>query len=120
MIPNSKELRLPILKFCEKGSISIIDLVEVLGKEFKLSEENKESIVPSGGENLFKNKVNWARKYLKEAGLLIYERSDPSSITEKGKLVLTEIPKMIDDKFLEQFQSFVDFKNRKDSRKPNE
>ena len=63
---------------------------------------------------MFKNRVGWAKTYLKKAGLLDSPARATIVITEAGKKVVAENPEKIDSTYLEQFPSFVDFASASD------
>lgn len=65
-------------------------------------------MLPSGRQTVFKNRVGWAKTYLKKAGLLDSPARATIVITEAGKKVVAENPEKIDSKYLERFPSFVD------------
>src|SRR3990170_2786243 len=80
--------------------------------------ENDNSSLSSGQQTIFDNRVAWACTFLKKSGLLQSTRRGVFSITEIGKQVLSRNPEKIDNKFLEQFPGFVEF--RQISRKNKE
>ena len=56
---------------------------------FNLSDEDMEAMIPSGG-NLFCNRVDWAKLYLKKAGLIANPELAVVVITPFGKKVLDD------------------------------
>lgn len=113
MIPDYQTLMLPVLKSCTEQEVATRDVVEKLADEFGLSAEEKEAVLPSGKQTRFSNRVHWAKNYLKQAGLVVFTGRGLFTITEVGKQVLSKSPEKIDNKFLNQFESFQDFKSRK-------
>lgn len=70
-IPDYQSIMLPLLKLAsDKKEHSIREAIESLSDLFKLSEEEKKEVLPSGQQYVFDNRVGWARTYLKKAGLL--------------------------------------------------
>ena len=67
---------------------------------------------------MFKNRVGWARTYLKKAGLIEAPNRGVFKITDRGFKTLTTNPVRIDAKFLEQFPEFIKF--RESSKATNE
>ena len=111
-IPDYQAIMLPLLRFAGDGAEhSLREAIESLADEFKLSDEERRELLPSGQQEVFDNRVGWARTYMKKAGLLRTTRRGFFEITERGSEVLREKPKEIDGKFLEQFQEFRDFKS---------
>src|SRR5690606_33206131 len=87
--------------------------VEELADEFNLSTEERNELLPSGGQAVFNNRVGWARSYLKQAGLLASPRRGFFTLTQKGTELLATNPSRIDASTLEQFPEFIEFRNRK-------
>jgi len=89
------------------------DIIAALGKEFKLSEEELNELLPSGQSLLFASRVGWARTYLKKAGLLDAPKRGILSISARGIEILKKNPKKIDNTLLRQFPEFIEFQNLK-------
>jgi len=117
-IPDFQTLMLPVLRFAAiKGEHSLRDATDYLADQFKLSDQEREELLPSGTQPIFYNRVGWARTYLKQAGLLAPTRRNYLRITQKGREVLDSKPDMINMKFLEQFPDYVEFRDRKRGKK---
>ena len=117
IIPDYQTLMLPLLKNVSDGKEhKIKEIMESLSKEFSLGEEELNMMIPSGTQSIFYNRVSWAKTHLKKACLLNVEKGI-IKITERGKNVLAENPVKIDTKFLNQFDEFLEFKNRSNSKK---
>ena len=70
-IPDYQAIMLPLLQFAgDKQEHSLSNAATALARKFNLSEDEKNELLPSGGEGRFYNRVGWARTYLKKAGLL--------------------------------------------------
>lgn len=111
-IPDYQSIMLPLLRFAsDKKEHSIREAIESLADLFKLSEEEKKEVLPSGQQYVFDNRVGWAKTYLKKAGLLESSRRSFFRITDLGLDVLSRHPKEINVKFLEQFPQFIEFRN---------
>ena len=94
---------LPLLRFAGDGAEhSLRDAIESLAGEFKLSDEERRELLPSGQQEVFANRVGWARTYMKKAGLLRTTRRGFFQITERGQSALGQNPARIDARFLEQ------------------
>lgn len=105
---------LPLLKYVsDQQEYKLNDVVEALGVQFNLSEEEKSELLPSGQTFLFGNRVGWARTYLKKAGLLDSPKRATVAITERGVSVLAQNPVKIDARLLRQFPEFVEFQTPK-------
>ena len=113
MIPDYQTLMLPVLKSCSDGEVTTTEVIKNLADDFKLTEEEREDLLPSGKQTTFSNRVHWAKGYLKQAGLLKYTKRGSYIITEEGVNALSQNPDRIDNKFLGQFESFKEFRSRK-------
>lgn len=82
-----------------KGS----ELIPKLANHFRLSEEDRNELLPSGTQLKFENRVYWAITYLKHAGLLCYPSRGSCKITEVGLQVLSNPPELINLKYLRSF-----------------
>lgn len=112
MIPDYQEIMLPLLKLAADEKVhQFREAVDELADNFELTEEERNQLLPSGNDNLFANRVGWAKTYLKKAGLLKYPKRGYFKITERGKEVLSQAPEKIDNDFLEQFSNFREFKD---------
>jgi len=102
---------LPLLKKLADGKENkFSELVDELGSEFGLTDEELSKLLPSGAQKVFANRVGWARTYLKKASLLDSPKRGFLQITERGRDILSQGPERIDTKFLERFPEFVAFK----------
>jgi len=110
-IPDFQTIMLPLLKFAADCKVHYIhDAVEKLANDFGLSEEQLSTLLPSGQQPVFYNRVGWARTYLKKPGLLEDPKRGYFRITERGKEILEENPVRIDMHFLRRFPEYVDFR----------
>jgi len=109
---------LPLLQcFSDEQEHSVQDLMSTLAKKFALSQDELNTLSPSGKQKIFYNRVGWARTYLTKAGLLEMSRRSYYRITERGKQVLASNPSRIDMRFLEQFPEYVEFREREGVRR---
>jgi restriction system protein len=120
MIPDYQTLMLPVLQACAQGEVSNAEVVDRLADEYALSEEEREQLLPSGKQTTFRNRVSWAKGYLKQAGLVKYTKYGHFVITPAGLEVLGSNPRNIDIEFLSQFESFQEFRNRKGTSSENQ
>lgn len=109
-VPKYDELMKPLLMAVQDGKIYKMKEVNAkLAKQLNLSSDDLAEMLPSGRQTVFKNRVAWAKTYLKKAGLLDSPARATIVITNAGKQVVADNPEKIDSKYLEQFPSFVDF-----------
>ena len=122
-IPDYETLMLPLLRIAaaEKGNeVSLLDAIAKLAAEYKLTEEERKELLPSGGTFKFSSRVSWARTYLQKAGLLEATRRGHFKITERGKEIFKKEPQRVDNKLLSQFAEFREFQGKKRIKKEND
>lgn len=109
-VPKYDELMKPLLIAVSDGeTYKMKDVTALLAEQLNLSSDDLAEMLPSGRQTVFKNRVGWAKTYLKKAGLLESPARATIVITNAGKQVVADNPEKIDSKYLEQFPSFVDF-----------
>ncbi|WP_338485256.1 winged helix-turn-helix domain-containing protein [Alkalicoccus halolimnae] len=112
-VPDYQKFMLPLLKCLTDGEVhSLREIYDTLAEQFQLTEEDLTEVLPSGKQSKFKNRVGWARTYLKKAGLLQTINRGEFQITDTGLEVLSNNPAGINSKYLERFSSFLEFKNK--------
>jgi restriction system protein len=110
VIPSYSEIMLPLLNHLSDGCIySSAASEEILADKLSLSEEEREELQPSGRMPVFKNRISWAKTYLKMAGLIDSPKRGQYQITQRGLEVLKTNPKHIDIDFLKRFPEFNEF-----------
>jgi restriction system protein len=113
-IPDYQTVMLPLLKLtADKQEHKVGDLVGTLAEQFRLTENERKELLPSGQTFIFGSRVGWARTYLKKAGLLDSQKRATVQITERGLSILNQNPPKIDVKLLRQFPEFLEFQNTK-------
>lgn len=113
-IPDFQTIMLPLLRFASDGKEHALgDAVESLATEFRLSSAELTALLPSGQQEIFKNRVGWARSYLTKAGLLESPRRGLFGITQEGQRVLADGPDRIDVHFLKRFPAFLEFRTQR-------
>ncbi len=111
MIPDYQTLMRPVLKSSADGEVRISAVIDQLAREFGLTEEEREELLPSGKQTRFANRVHWAKGYLKQAGLVRPTRRAHFVITDRGRDIL-QTDDAINAAYLERFEEFQEFKNR--------
>jgi len=110
-IPDYQSIMLPLLKFAgDQKEHSLREAIEMLSDHFNLTSDERRELLPSGQQEVFKNRVGWARTYMKKAMLLESPRRGYFKITRRGEAVLSKNPQEINVKFLEQFEEFRQFR----------
>lgn len=112
-IPDFQTLMLPVLKLAAEKEWRVSDTIKRLAEDFNLSQEEQTTLLPSGRQTTFSNRVAWAKSYLVQAGLIQpTEKRAHFIITEQGRKVLADPPDRITIKFLSQFPEFRKFRER--------
>ncbi len=110
-IPDYQTIMLPLLRFAGDGrEHSLRETIDILADQFHLTPDERKELLPSGQQQVFDNRVSWARTYLTKAELLEKTRRAHYVISERGRQVLSQNLEHIDVKFLMQFEEFRGFK----------
>jgi restriction system protein len=102
----------PVLESASSGEVRIADVVERLADKFALTSEERAALLPSGKQTTFANRVNWAKSYLKQAGLVEITRRGYFKLSDRGLTALADKGATINTSYLEQFEDFHRFKER--------
>jgi restriction system protein len=112
-LPDFQSCMLPLLEVARDGhEHTLAEAREVLATHFQLSVEERNELLPQGGQRLFDNRIGWARSYLQYAGLIWTPQRGRFQITDRGRTVLQEAPPRIDIAFLNRFEDFREFRRR--------
>jgi restriction system protein len=112
-VPTYEQLMFPLLTVAaDRQAHRVREVSETIAKHFSLPGNLIHETLPDGRNKLI-HRLEWARTYLKKAGLLEYPARGFFKITEPGLRGLQESPKGIDNKYLEKFPEFLEFKHRK-------
>lgn len=110
-IPNFQTLMLPLLKLAgDRLEHSFKDAIPFLAKKFKLTENEKKELLPSSKQSKFNKRVYLTKTHLFKAGLLDSDRRGAFKITLEGLRVLATNPPLINTKFLEQYDTYCEFR----------
>ncbi len=119
-IPDYQTLMLPLLRLnSDEKEHSLKSATETLAKEFGLSEIELAEMLPSARKTRFYDRVGWAGTYLRKAGLLSASQRGKFQITKRGLEVLKAPPDRITVGFLEQFDEFLQFRERHEKNNTN-
>lgn len=109
-VPTYEDVMLPLLRIAANRQIhKVRDIAKEVADYFNLSETLREDTLPDGRNRLV-HRLEWARTYLKKAGLLEYPSRGQFQITDRGLSVLNSKPERVDSKLLSQFPEFLEFK----------
>lgn len=119
-IPDYQTLMLPFLRLAgDDKEHRFREAVEQLAVEFSISDDERNTMLPSGTAPLFDNRVGWARTYLKQAALVESRKRGFFHITPRGKELLAKNPIRVDNSLLEQYPEYLSFKLRRGEEKPS-
>ena len=83
-IPDFQSVMLPLMRLCADGKDhAISETTETLANQFKLTYDERKALLPSGVQEIFRNRVAWAKSHLKMAGLLETPKRGIYRITEE-------------------------------------
>jgi restriction system protein len=120
-IPTYEEVMLPLLKVIYDGRIyTNKECEQELSKIFNLTEvEINERL--SSGKKTFYDRLNWAKTYLKNAGLIeSAEKRGMFKITQEGSLLVESKLEYIDSKYLRKYPKFIEYIERSSKKKLSE
>ena len=112
-VPGFQAFMSPLLELCGDGQEwSFKDAREELADRFSLTEEQRATLLPSGRQPVYVNRIGWAKTFLKKAGLIAYPRRGYVEITDLGRELLAEGAENINTAFLERYEDFREFRQR--------
>ena len=113
-----QSVMLPLLRYAaDEQEHSVREAIDALADQFRLTDEERKELLPSGGQATFDNRVGWARTYMKKAGLLESPRRSYFKITDRGLQALKTNPESINNGFLQQYPEFREFKTRSNTKR---
>jgi restriction system protein len=118
-IPDFQTLMLPVLRLSSKDQIKTATAIQILSDEFKLTDQERSVMLPSGKQSTIANRVHWAVTYLGKAGLIERIQRGTYVATEAGLKVLQDPPSKIDIKYLAKFPKFNEFRSAEQQREPS-
>ncbi len=120
-VPGFQEWFKPLLNALGTGEIrELSELYDDLADQMGLSSEDRHEMLPSGKQLTYRNRIGWARTYMKKAGLLEFPKPGQCQITERGRAVLAENPESLNVKYLKKFPAFVEFHTHKPGKQEDD
>lgn len=111
-IPDYQAIMLPLLKIAGDGKEhSVRDAGDRIADLFHLTEEERKELLPSGQQEVLRNRVGWSKTYLVKAALIKSKRRGFFEITDRGRNVLAENLTELNVKYLERFEEFKIFRS---------
>ena len=109
-VPDFQAWFMPLLRQVADGDPhKLATLYEELADQMNLSEQDRREKLPSGKQLTYKNRIAWARTYLKKAGLIESPSRGLCRITDRGRSLLEDPPGKLNVRFLKQYPEFIDF-----------
>ena len=116
-VPKYYEFFPCVIRFLSDGKTHTTkEIIEYCSKEFNLTDEDKNERT-SSGQLTYVGRITWATVYLKKAGLAESPKRAHLQITKEGKKALKNGEENITLDYLNQFDSFKEFKGRTDNKK---
>jgi restriction system protein len=118
-IPDYQTLMLPYLHIVGDGAVHThTDIIDRLAIQFNLSPEDLKELLPSGTQSRFANRVYWVSADFRKAGLIENIGRGSYKITAKGTALLSENPKQLRIKDLQE--RYEEYKIYKRGKKPED
>lgn len=107
-IPDYEQIKVPVLKALSGGKARRVrELFDELADVFKLTPEERAELLPSGTQQRWNNRVNWACYDLYKAKILSRPSKGVYQITDFGREVLAKNPENLDRTYLRQIPEFL-------------
>ncbi len=120
-VPDFQSFFLPLLRFAADGETHDTKEAHVaMADHFGLTDDDLREMLPSGRQTVFKNRVGWAKVYLRKALLLESPKRGSFRITERGKKLLAENPESLRVKHLKRYAEFSEFHTSGNSQDKSE
>jgi restriction system protein len=117
-IPDFQSIMRPLLEHLSDGrEHDRQETVEVLSRQFRLSEEELAQLLPSGKQQTFANRIAWAKSHLKGAGLLESPKRGVSKITPVGQAFLAAHSGPVGMNVLSQYPAYQAFRGTRNPSK---
>lgn len=109
-IPKYDEIMLPLLRLLGDGQPHHQrELSMQIADHFKLTDEERNLLLPSTTSTYVRNRTGWAGFHLRKAGLADLPKEATLQITPQGADLLKNPPPKIDRSLLMQFEPFKQF-----------
>ena len=99
--PKFDEFLSPILNYLkDKQEHTLSETIDKMASYFRMSDDQKNALLPSGKRTYIYDRVEWAITYLVQAGLLERTGRSKFKISELGLNELPEMPEKITYSYL--------------------
>jgi restriction system protein len=118
-VPGYQEFMRPLLEVVSDGQDhNVREVYAEVADRLKLTETDREELIPSGTQRLLDNRAGWCKTYLLKAGLVESPRRAFIRITERGRQALAGTER-IDSRYLRRFPEFAVFQRGDDTEERN-
>lgn len=108
-IPDYQSLMLPVLQLAANGETRVPVAAAAIANQFRLSEEERDELLPSGRQRILHNRIHWAKFYLSKAGLIDVPARGRFKASEEGLNLLAKGLKRIDVELLKTIPQFSSY-----------
>jgi len=113
-IPDFQSVMRPLMDVISDGKEhSIRETLDRLGDHFELTDEERKRLLPSGRQDVFTNRVAWAKTHLRMAGLIEPTARGVFKITARGLELLKATQDRIDLRLLRKQPGYLEARDRK-------
>ncbi|MDR1303788.1 MAG: restriction endonuclease [Verrucomicrobiales bacterium] len=113
-IPDFQKFMCPLLTLADDGkNHSMREALDVLAKKFSLTNAERRELLPSGRQEIFANRIAWAKTHLRMAGLVEMPARGVFRITDQGLAVLRKHPQYVDLRVLREQPGYLAARNAK-------
>lgn len=98
-LPSYREFIHPLLRYLAQHTdgARITDAFEAVADVVGVTAEERKQLLPSGAQEIYKNRIGWAHDRLKRAGLSTSPRRGIWQLTAVGRSFATEHPRTLPD-----------------------
>jgi restriction system protein len=112
-IPSYQTFMLPALRvLAETDTLHLKEVATRAADALGVPAEERELLLPSGTQAIFRNRAGWALSYMKYAGLVTTTKRGVYQITDRGREVLRRGLPRVDNTVLQEFEEFRTFMER--------
>lgn len=109
-VPKYDEFMPYVIQALGDGKVHTAKAVaEFCANALNLSAEERQKLLPSGGQTVLANRVGWAKTYLKKAGLVVSPKRGEYVLTDAGKQAFAQGAEHVTLDYLKQFDSYNQF-----------
>jgi restriction system protein len=109
-VPDFQSFFVPLLRVASDGREHTLgEARDAIARHFGLSTEDRAEKLPSGLQTRFDNRLQWAKTYFVQAGVLTSPKRGSFQIAARGRELAQQGHQRIDIRILDQYPEFVQF-----------